>query len=164
MERMLTMPEVNRSEKLREKKGDEKMKVLEYRFAIAPIFHFIANKSMEAGLHLCDGHAKQTVQLFMNDAASEKGKKRIGAIQYEGSNDYTAKEPCIVSWRFERALLPDGLKQDLEAITAFRRDQNEGTAINPNAQSIAFKFEALTDAAKETIEAITAVLKKHARS
>ncbi|RLQ04903.1 hypothetical protein [Geobacillus stearothermophilus] len=41
------------------------MKVLEYRFAVAPIFHFIANKSMEAGLHLCDGHAKQTVQLFI---------------------------------------------------------------------------------------------------
>ncbi|KJE27252.1 hypothetical protein LG52_3281 [Geobacillus kaustophilus] len=57
------------------------MKVLEYPFAVAPIFHLIANKSMEAGLHLCDGNAKQTVQLFMNDTASEKGKKRIGAIQ-----------------------------------------------------------------------------------
>ncbi|WP_233204975.1 hypothetical protein [Geobacillus sp. WSUCF-018B] len=161
---MLTMPEVNRSKKLREKKGDEKMKVLEYRFATAPLFHFIASKSMEAGLHVCDGRGKQTVQLFMNDAASEKGKKRIGAIQYEGSNDYAMKEPYIVSWRFERALLPDGLKRDLEAITAFRRDRNVGPSINPNAQSIAFKFEALTDGAKETIEAITAVLKKHARS
>ncbi|MGZ0087169.1 hypothetical protein ACWNXI_16805 [Caldibacillus thermoamylovorans] len=139
------------------------MKALEHRFAVSPIFHLLASKSMEAGLHVCDGHAKQTVQLFMNDAASEKGKKRIGAIQYEGSNDYAMKKPYIVSWRFERALLPDGLKQDLEAITAFRRDRNAGPSINPNAQSIAFKFEALTDAAKETIEAITAVLQKHAR-
>jgi len=140
------------------------MKVLEYRFAITPIFHFIAIKSMEAGLYLCDGHAKQTVQLLMRDSAFENGKKRIGAIQYEGSNDYTEKEPCMVSWRFERALLPDGLKQELEAITAFRRDHNKGPAINPSAQSIAFKFDELTDAAKETIEAITAVLKKYARS
>ena len=61
------------------------MKMFEYRFAITPLFHFIASKSMEAGLHVCDGRGKQTVQLFMNDAASEKGKKRIGAIQYEGS-------------------------------------------------------------------------------
>ncbi|MGG1655929.1 hypothetical protein [Geobacillus thermopakistaniensis] len=47
----------------------------------SPIFHFIAAKSTEAGLHLCDGYAKQTVQLWMKDPAVETGKRRIGAIQ-----------------------------------------------------------------------------------
>ncbi|MGZ0087182.1 hypothetical protein ACWNXI_16880 [Caldibacillus thermoamylovorans] len=117
------------------------MNVLEYRFALTPVFHFIAAKSTEAGLYLCDGYAKQIVQLWMKDPTVENGKRRIGAIQYEGSNDYTAKEPSMVSWRFERALLPDGLKQELGAMTAFRRDQNEGPSINPRAQSIAFKLK-----------------------
>ncbi|AMX85162.1 hypothetical protein GS3922_00400 [Geobacillus subterraneus] len=138
------------------------MNVLEYRFAITPVFHFIAAKSMEAGLYLCGGYAKQTVQLWLKDPTVENGKRRIGAIQYEGSNDYTVKEPSMVSWRFERALLPDGLKQELEATSAFRRDRNDGPPVNPSAQSIAFKFETLTDAAKETIERIAAVLQRYA--
>lgn len=136
------------------------MKLLPYSFEITPLFNFIANKSMEAGLLVYRDNTEQTVQLFMKDKITGE-KKRIGAIQYEGSKDYTKKEPYIINWRFERGLLTNELRQDLEAITSFRRDKNEGPPINPNAQSIAFKFRQLTDAEKETIEEIVAVLKKH---
>ncbi|MCX8046569.1 MAG: hypothetical protein N3A70_06795 [Anoxybacillus gonensis] len=140
------------------------MQLLPYSFAITPLFNFIVKKSTEAGLHVHCENTKQTLQLFMSDAFVKGGRKRVGAVQYEGCNNYAIKEPHIVSWRFYRALLPSELKEDLEKITSFRRDKNTGPRVNPQAQSIVFKFEALTDDAKEAIEQIASVLKKHVGS
>ena len=139
--------------------GIESMAVREYSFSITPLFQFIAERSEEAGLEVMDGGYEQTVQLFIKNPVTDV--KRIGAIQYEGSNDFGKKEPDIVSWRFERNLIPVALKNDLEMITTFRKDKNNGPSVNPEAQSIVFKFQELTEETRSAVDTIVSVLKKH---
>jgi uncharacterized coiled-coil DUF342 family protein len=127
-------------------------------FNVTHIFRYLQDRSLEAGLFLHYDDAKETIQLFLKE---DNDVKRIGAIQYEGSNDYEVKEPHIVSWRFERETLINELKEDLEQITSYRRDKNTGPAVNPEAQSIAFKLEELNDEAKITIDHIVKVFRKY---
>ncbi|WP_456276553.1 hypothetical protein [Bacillus sp. AK128] len=132
--------------------------MIKHVFNITPIFRYIQDRSLEAGLFLRYDEAKETIQLFLKE---ENEVKRIGAIQYEGSNDYENREPHIVGWRFERDLLLHELKQDLERITSYRRDKNTGPAVNPEAQSIAFKFEELDESMKEAVDRIVKVIKNY---
>ncbi len=129
-----------------------------YNFAVSPIFNFIKKEAEEA-VFLYYDTAKETLQFFRSEESYKTGERYIGAIQYEGSNDYSKREPHIVSLRFKRTNLPIELKQQLEEIMEFRRDKNTGPAINPNAESIAFKFEQLSAEARQTINNIMCVLK-----
>lgn len=130
-------------------------------FKITPVFHYIQGKAEQAGLHVHYEKAKETLQLFMNKESYVNGEKYIGAIQYEGSNNYGKREPHLVSWRFKRSNISVQLKQELELLTAFRKDKNTGPEINHEAESIAFKFEYLNEDAKKAIEEIVNVLQKY---
>ncbi len=129
-------------------------------FQITPLFHYIWEKSKEAGLYPDFASGKETIQLFIDHDILEDRAIRVGAIQYEGSNS-SEREPHLVNWRFERRVLPEELRKDLESITLFRRDKNTGPNINTSAQSIAFKFEELNEATKEAVENIVNVLMRH---
>lgn len=82
----------------------------------------------------------------------------LGALQYEGSNNFELKEPYIVNLRFKRAHLLQELKEALENITTFRKDKNDGPEINLSAESIAFKFKTLNPEVEETIDEIVDAL------
>ena len=123
------------------------------------IFSYIKELA-EAVVFLHCGTEKETLKFFMSKESYKKGDNYIGAIQYEGSNDYLNREPLIVSIQFKRANLPTELKHQLEKITDFRHDKNIGPAINPKAESIAFKFEHLNDEERQTITNIVGVLKQ----
>ena len=128
---------------------------------VTPIFNYIQEQAELAGLYIHYEKAKETVQLFLNRQTFEKGEKYIGAIQYEGSNDYANKEPHLVSWRFKRSNLLPELKTDLEEITNFRKDKNIGPVINPEAESIAFKFEHLDKEVEKIVNRIVKILQKY---
>lgn len=131
----------------------------EYSFNVTPIFNYIKEQAEQGGLHLHSDNSKQTVQLFLNKESFQNNEKYIGAIQYEGSNDFVKKEPHLVSWRFKRSNISNELRRDLEKITSLRRDKNMGPGVNPSAESISFKFESLNETTKETIANIMKVLK-----
>ncbi|SOC43239.1 hypothetical protein [Ureibacillus acetophenoni] len=131
-------------------------------FQITPLFNYIREKAREAGLYPENAKNKESIQLFLDHELLEDRAIRVGAIQYEGINS-TQLEPNLVNWRFDRRLLPDDLRTELEAILAFRRDTNAGLNINLNAQSIAFKFEELTEQSKEAIEQIVGVISKYVK-
>lgn len=136
--------------------------LLKYSFKITPVFDYIQEQADQAGLYIIHNNdAKRSLQLFMNKESFETGEYYIGAIQYEGSKDYKKKEPNLVSWRFKRSNIPNGLKQKLELITSFRRDKNDGPAINPESESIAFKFSCLNEETKETMSEIANILKNY---
>lgn len=126
----------------------------EYSFKVTPIFDYIKVQTEQAGLYIHYGKSKETLQFFLSKESFIKNEKYIGAIQYEGSNDYAKKEPHLVSWRFKRANISNELKQDLESILSFRRDKNIGPKVNSSTESISFKFEYWTESIKETIEEI----------
>lgn len=132
-------------------------------FKITPLFNYIWEKAKEAGLYPLYAKSKETMQLFLDHELLEDRAIRIGAIQYEGIST-TQKEPHLVNWRFERRLLPEDLKNELEILTSFRRDTNSGPDINPHAQSISFKFEELNQPTKEAIENIVKVISKYIKS
>ncbi|MFS0576614.1 hypothetical protein AB1K83_13330 [Sporosarcina sp. 179-K 3D1 HS] len=125
-----------------------------YSFAITPIFRHIRLSTEVAGAYLHQRDAKETLQFYSSEKAFQEGQPYWGAIQYEGSNDYGEKEPSLVSWRFKRANLPEELRQELEAIEAFRQDTNSGASMDPQAESIAFKFGKFDLAAKATMKEI----------
>lgn len=138
-----------------------KESLVEYTFKVTPIFDYIKEQAEQAGLHIHYDNGKETLQLFLNKESYKNKERYIGAIQYEGSNDYNNREPHLVSWRFKRSNISNELKQELESITSFRRDKNIGPGVNPSTESISFKFEFLNEAAKETIEKIVKVLRKY---
>jgi len=129
-----------------------------YRFEVTPIFDYIKGQ-VEIVVYLHYNQAKETMQLFLSEESFNQGDRYIGAIQYEGSNNYEEREPHLVSLRFKRSNLPEVLKNRLEEITEYRRDKNTGPAINPEAESIAFKFEVLNNEVKDTIEKIINVFR-----
>lgn len=138
-----------------------KKSFLENSFKVTPIFDYIKEQAEQAGLHIHYDNGKETYQLFLNKESYKNKEKYIGAIQYEGSNNYKNREPHLVNWRFKRSNISNELKQELESITSYRRDKNIGPEINPYAESISFKFEFLNEASKETIEEIIKVLRKY---
>lgn len=69
---------------------------------ISEIFKVIMGISTDLGFFLYSDEAKQTIQIYESKEAFEKKEKYLGAIQYEGSNDFEVKAPHIVSWRFKR--------------------------------------------------------------
>lgn len=125
-------------------------------FQITPLFHYIRDKSREAGLYPYYANRKQVIELFINHELLEDRSIRIGIIQYEGSNT-PQKEPDLVNWRFERQALTTQLLQELESITSISKD-TLGPQNNPKTQSISFKFEQLNDSSKATIQQIVDVL------
>lgn len=129
-----------------------------YHFEVSPIFHYIKEQA-EGAVFFHYDNAKETLQFYRNEGSYKNGERYIGAIQYEGSNNYIKREPHLVSFRFKRANLPNELKLQLEEIKEFRRDKNTGPAINLKAESIAFKFEELSEEARQTIKNIIWVLK-----
>lgn len=131
-------------------------------FQITPLFNYIREKAREAGLYPENANNKESIQLFLDHELLEDRAIRVGAIQYEGINS-TQVEPNLVNWRFDRRLMPDDLRTELEAILPFRRDTNAGLDINLNAQSIAFKFEELNEQSKEAIETIVDVISKYVK-
>lgn len=134
---------------------------LEHSFMVTPIFNFVKEQVERVGGYIHHDNGKETLQIYLSKKSFDEGDRYIGAIQYEGSNDYNKKEPHLVSWRFKRENLPCDLKQELEVITPFRKDKNTGTAINLQAESIAFKFEDLNENAKKAIQEIAEVLSKY---
>jgi hypothetical protein len=132
-----------------------------YAFQITPLFEYIQSQAKAAGLWIHWEKAKEALQLFENEESFRQKKRYFGAMQYEGSKDFAQKEPHTVSFRFKRSNLPAALRTDLEKITTFRRDKNQGPPLNPLSESIAFKFQQLGEQEKATIEEITCVLKKY---
>lgn len=134
----------------------------QYSLKVTPLFDHIKKQAQQSGVYLYYNNSKETLQLFKSEESFNCGDKYIGAIQYEGSNDYAKREPHLVSFRFKRANLPHELKQALEGITSFRRDKNSGASVNLDAESIAFKFQSLAEEGVEkTIAEIVDVLRKH---
>lgn len=131
-------------------------------FQITPLFNYIREKAREAGLYPENAKNKESIQLFLDHELLEDRAIRVGAIQYEGINS-TQLEPNLVNWRFDRRLMPDDLRTELDTIVPFRRDTNAGLDINLNAQSIAFKFEELNEQSKEAIETIVDVIRKYVK-
>jgi len=129
-------------------------------FKITPLFHYIRDKSKEAGLYPYYANRKQVIELFINHEQLEDRSIRVGIIQYEGSNT-PQKEPNLVNWRFERQALSSELLKELESITSFRKDTTLGPQTNPKTQSISFKFEELNESTKDTIQQIVDVLLKY---
>lgn len=132
-----------------------------YNFAVTSVFSYIRKQCEEVGLYVHYEESKETLQLFLNQYSYSSGEKYIGAIQYEGSNDYQVREPHIVSFRFKRINLPIELRGNLESLSSFRRDKNSGSAMNPKDESIAFKFEELNEESKEAISLIISTINKY---
>lgn len=132
-------------------------------FQITPLFNYIREKAREAGLYPENANNRESIQLFLDHELLEDRAIRIGAIQYEGSNS-TQIEPNLVNWRFERRLLPDDLRTELEAILSFRGDTHAGLNINSNAQSIAFKFEELNEQTRDAIQTIVDVISRYIKN
>ncbi|RNB92523.1 hypothetical protein EDM56_02175 [Brevibacillus fluminis] len=140
---------------------------------VSVIFKEICNEIENNGFHIeCqmgdNGKIKtwQTVQVYMKEEDhfriyGQLNHKRlaIGAVQYEGSNDYSVKPPHTVNWRFYRDNLPDKWKERLEQIdNDFRKDKNSGPPINPKATSIAFKFIENDERSKQFILQLSNIL------
>jgi hypothetical protein len=115
------------------------------------VFKMIHNQAVTAGLYIHWNGTSQTLQLFHNEASYNNKEKYIGAIQYEGSNDFTKKAPTTVSWRFKRGNIQTYLREALEEITDYRQDKNIGPNVDPSAESISFKFSSFNDEVEETI-------------
>lgn len=80
---------------------------------ITRVYQYIAEKVIELGLQLrCEG-TYQTKQIYV-----EGVDKPMGAIQYEGSNNFEEKLPDTVSLRFNRLNIPERWKVYLEEGTA----------------------------------------------
>lgn len=76
---------------------------------ITSIYRYICKKIHEAGLEMiCEG-TYQTKQIFWKGNTNA-----IGALQYEGSNNFEKQLPSIVNLRFNRNNLPEQLKKLLE--------------------------------------------------
>ncbi len=126
---------------------------------ISLVFRNICDRMKNIGLYVhcqtnADGSVKtwQTVQFYSGKSLSDKP---LGAVQYEGSNDYAKKRPHIVNWRFYRNNLPTEWKSKLEQIdNEYRMDTNDGPRMNPEAQSIAFKFTVADERSDRFIDAI----------
>ncbi|PAK46836.1 hypothetical protein [Priestia megaterium] len=132
---------------------------LHYHFGeVTELFHYIYEVCETAGIYIDWSGTAQTVQLYRSKESFLSGERYIGAIQYEGSNQFQKRWPSTVSLRFRRANLSFILKYCLEQIEDYRKDTNKEPFINPNAESIAFKFTSLTDETKQVISKIKEVL------
>lgn len=127
---------------------------------ISKVYALILKQSRESDLYVHWTGTWQTMQLYLNEESFNNKEKYIGAIQYEGSNNYKEKLPHIVSWRFKRVNLNAVLRDALEEITEFRMDKNKKPYINPSSESIAFKFTNFGSKEKLAIEKIGDVIKK----
>ncbi|WP_102345907.1 hypothetical protein [Bacillus sp. Marseille-P3661] len=135
---------------------------LELNFGlVSEVFKYIHEQALSSGLYVHLTGNYQTLQLFRDQRAFDGGEKYIGAIQFEGSNNFDVKPPSIVSLRFKRSNLSKNLLEELESITDYRKDKNSGPNINTSAESIAFKFESLDYKAKETIGRIGGIVKQY---
>ncbi|WKA57303.1 hypothetical protein QWY16_12420 [Planococcus shenhongbingii] len=136
---------------------------IEKNFELAGLYEYIRSRLSAVGLWIHNENAKETLQFFKNEKSFLLRERYLGAIQYEGSADFSKKEPHTVSFRFKRSNLTDALKNDLEKIITFRCDKNKGPSINPLSESIAFKFKQLGENEKSTIDEIIRTLKEHLR-
>lgn len=76
---------------------------------VTDIYKYISNKLIGLGFELRSEGTYQAKQIFLNGIANP-----VGAIQYEGSNDFEKKLPFILSLRFNRANVPEQWKVQLE--------------------------------------------------
>lgn len=76
---------------------------------VTEIFKYISRTLLKVGFEFTSEGTYQTKQIFLRGV-----EKPIGAIQYEGSNDFSKKLPTTVSLRFNRSNIPDEWNEQLE--------------------------------------------------
>ncbi|MBM7704407.1 hypothetical protein [Metabacillus iocasae] len=129
-----------------------------YQFGeVTDLFHAICNETQQAGMYIDWKNTKQTVQIFLHEDDARRNVNQIGAIQYEGSNDFGRKAPTTVSWRFNLAQLPSGLKRDLEAIGG---QSSLASYLEITTNYVTFKFKEETLETHEAIKKIGRMLRK----
>lgn len=128
---------------------------LTYDFGeVSNLFKFIYEGTKRAGMYVGWKDTKQTVQLYFNEEDGEKSKNQIGAIKYEGSNDFTKRIPHSVSLRFITQNIPKKLIRDLYSILG------EKDIINVEKEdAIIFKFNQDTPENRVKIKKILQVLR-----
>ncbi|TYR80559.1 hypothetical protein FZC66_09285 [Priestia megaterium] len=133
---------------------------LQHHFGeVTEIFHYIYEVCERSGIYIDWSGTTQTVQLYKSKESYLCGEKYIGAIQYEGSNQFQKRIPSLVSLHFRRANLSYIFRYLLENIKEFRKDTNKEPFINPDAESISFKFTSLSEEAVNVINKIEDVFK-----
>ncbi|MCL7749210.1 hypothetical protein [Halalkalibacter alkaliphilus] len=129
---------------------------LSYDFGeVSALFKFIYRETERAGFHIGWKNTKQTVQFYLRKEDGESYDNQIGAIQYEGSNDFSKKAPTTVSWRFIIKNMPDTLIRDLSSVLS---EEQAFLLVNKSKDVIAFRFQDLEARTKGSITEISEVL------
>lgn len=128
---------------------------LTYDFGeVSNLFKFIYDCTKRSGVYVGWKDTKQTIQLYFNEEDGKIGKNQIGAIKYEGSNDFSKSPPHSVSLRFITQNIPKKLIRDLYIILG------EKAIINvEKEEAIIFKFNQDTPENRVKIKKILRVLR-----
>jgi len=141
------------SENAQPANGNELIHPLKYEFGeISELFHFIFRETKNAGFWIGWRKTKQTLQIYFTDKDEESGRNQVGAIQYEGSNDFHKKAPDTISWRFNKKNLPKSLLSNIFMI--------HSKEIYENDDYIIYKYKSDTANARTEIKAISKALRK----
>jgi len=76
---------------------------------LTEIYKYISYKLVNLGFELRSEGTYQTKQIYLDGTTNP-----VGAIQYEGSNDFEKKLPTIVNLRFNRKNIPNQWKEWIE--------------------------------------------------
>ncbi|HWL23813.1 MAG TPA: hypothetical protein VNR38_08695 [Ureibacillus sp.] len=130
---------------------------LAYDFGgISNLFQFVCEETQRAGLYVGWRNTKQTVQIYLREEDGESYQNQVGAIQYEGSNDFAKKPPHTVSWRFIIHNMPKKLVRDLSTILS---SEQASMLFNEREDHIVFKFKQDTVEARMKIKKINQALR-----
>lgn len=143
---------------LQKQNNGETIHPLAYNFGeISNLFQFVCEETQRAGLYVGWRNTKQTVQIYLRKEDGEIYQNQVGAIQYEGSNDFAKKPPHTVSWRFIIHNMPKKLIRDLSTILS---DEKAYMLFNEQEDHIVFKFKQDTAEARMKIKKINQALRK----
>lgn len=76
---------------------------------VTEIFNYVSRTLLKVGFEIRSEGTYQTKQIYLNGIT-----RPIGAVQYEGSNDFEKKLPTTVNLRFNRVNIPEQWKVQLE--------------------------------------------------
>ncbi|GAE27773.1 hypothetical protein JCM9140_3932 [Halalkalibacter wakoensis JCM 9140] len=119
---------------------------------VTTLFKFICRSMERAGFHIGWRNTKQTVQIYLRKEDGEKFENQIGAIQYEGSNDFDKKAPSTITLRFIIKNMPDMLVQELSSLLP---KQQADLLLNRQKDIVSFRFYQLDAETKQKMNRIS---------